>query len=63
MKGYNYKGKRYVRLVRASHASDELSTDAQRWYVGSLTPSFWQTWPIDWPDDNIPSASRRCAMI
>lgn len=29
MKGYDYKGKRYVCLVRASHASDEISTDAQ----------------------------------
>jgi hypothetical protein len=29
MKGYDYNGKRYVCMVRASHASDELSTDAQ----------------------------------
>src|SRR3712207_1453358 len=29
MKGYDYGGKRYVCMVRASHASDELSTDAQ----------------------------------
>jgi hypothetical protein len=29
MKQYDYKGKRYVCLVRASHGSEELSTDAQ----------------------------------
>src|SRR5688500_8798037 len=29
MKGYDYTGKRYICMVRASHLSDELSTDAQ----------------------------------
>jgi DNA invertase Pin-like site-specific DNA recombinase len=29
MNEYNFKGKRYIAMVRASHLSDELSTDAQ----------------------------------